>query len=95
MVFSVPEVKHLLGQAVLSGLLDDIGDAFDALRGCLGKLGENARQLIRLRYEEGQGIAEIRKSVGGKHSALTMKLHRLRDRLRSCIEDQMKEVPHG
>lgn len=67
----------------------------DALTHCLSKLGDEARNLIRLRYEEGHRIAEIRKMSGGKHSAITMKLHRLRDQLRVCIENQIKEASHG
>lgn len=68
----------------------------DALKICLTKLEETGRDLIRLRYEEGMGIAEIRRSFGGKHSTMTMKLHRLRDQLRGCIENRMKqEVAHG
>ncbi|MEM1294420.1 MAG: sigma-70 family RNA polymerase sigma factor [Verrucomicrobiota bacterium] len=67
-----------------------------ALKICLGKLEENARRLIQLRYEEGMGIAEIRRSLGGKHSAMTMKLHRLREQLRGCIENRMnQEMANG
>ncbi len=67
----------------------------EALKHCLAQLGDSARHLIRLRYEEGHGIAEIRQRAGGKHSTITMKLHRLRDQLRVCIENQLKEAPHG
>lgn len=66
-----------------------------ALETCLSKLGEASRNLIRQRYEEGLGIAEIRGMSGGKHSAITMKLHRIRERLRNCIEGRMKEADYG
>lgn len=72
------------------------GPVFDALEQCLAKLGEDARDLIRLRYEEGMDIVEIQSSLGGKHSTITMKLHRLREQLRDCIEGNMrKEAAHG
>ncbi len=68
----------------------------EALEQCLGKLSEAARELVRLRYEESMGIAEIGNTTGGKHSAITMKLHRIRDQLRVCIETQLKqEEAHG
>ena len=67
----------------------------DALKRCLERLGEEARRLIRLRYEDGLDIAEIRSSLGGKHSAITMKLHRLREQLRICIEGKLKGEAHG
>lgn len=68
---------------------------FEALDLCLAKLQAGSRDLVRLRYEEGLGIAEIRRSTGGKHSAITMKLHRLREQLRHCIENRLGEVSHG
>ena len=72
------------------------GPVFEALDLCLTKLGEDARDLIRLRYEEGMDIGEIQSSLGGKHSAITMRLHRLREQLRDCIEGNMgKEAAHG
>ncbi len=67
----------------------------EALEHCLNKVEEAPRQLLRLRYEEGLAISEIRQSVGGNHSAVTMKLHRLREQLRNCIERQIGEVAHG
>lgn len=71
------------------------GPVFDALEHCQEKLEEKARDLLRLRYEEGMEISEIRSSVGGKHSTITMKLHRLREKLRDCIENRMgKTVAH-
>jgi RNA polymerase sigma-70 factor, ECF subfamily len=64
----------------------------DALEGCLAKMGESARSLLQLRYEEGLSIGEIREQVGGNHSAMTMKLHRLRSALQICIEGRLKEA---
>lgn len=72
------------------------GPVFEALEHCEAKLGESARQLLRLRYEEGLEISEIVSSAGAKHSAITMKLHRLREKLRDCIENRLgKAVAYG
>ncbi|TWU42384.1 RNA polymerase sigma factor [Novipirellula artificiosorum] len=74
----------------------DDGAVFEALDRCLTRLGDRARELLRLRYEEGMDLVEIRSVLGGKHSAITMKLHRLREQLRTCIESQLgKEASHG
>ena len=67
------------------------GPAFAALEHCLNQLAEGGRRLIRWRYEEGLEIAEICQRDGAKHSAVTMKLHRLRTRLLECMAAEMKE----
>ena len=68
------------------------GPVFAAMEHCLAKLGADARQLIEWRYAEGLDIGEIRARIGGKHSAMTMKLHRLRALLLECIRAEMKEA---
>ena len=68
---------------------------FEALEKCLARLESDARRLLRLRYEDGLEIAEIRAAVGGRHSTITMRLHRLRERLRECIELRLGEASHG
>ncbi len=67
------------------------GNIFIALEECLQKLGEGPRRLIEWRYAEGMGIREIGLRTTGKHSAVTMKLHRLRALLMECIGTRMKE----
>lgn len=68
------------------------GPVFLALERCLGKLDEAARQLIRWRYEDGLMIREICQRVGSGHSAVTMKLHRLRSLLLDCIQADTQEA---
>jgi RNA polymerase sigma-70 factor (ECF subfamily) len=68
------------------------GPVFAALEHCLGKLDESARQLIGWRYLDGLDIREIGGRVGSGHSAVTMKLHRLRALLSDCIRGQLEEV---
>lgn len=60
-----------------------------ALRLCLGELEEGPRDLVRARYEEDIGVAEICRRSGKKHSAVTMQLHRIRLQLRACIERRL------
>ncbi|TWU56446.1 ECF RNA polymerase sigma factor SigW [Rubripirellula tenax] len=96
-VGSHAEIAQLLEAEIESGNADwDDGAVFEALDRCLTRLGDRARELLRLRYEEGMDLVEIRSALGGKHSTITMKLHRLREQLRACIERQLeKEASHG
>lgn len=81
------EIGDLL-QAKLDTRPKQDGEVFDALEICMSKLDDDRRDLLKLRYEEGRDIAEIRESIGGRHSTVTMKLHRIREQLRLCIENQ-------
>lgn len=60
-----------------------------ALATCIDKLDASQRNLIEGRYFSRKSISEIRKALGVAHSTLTMRLHRLRENLRSCIENQL------
>jgi RNA polymerase sigma-70 factor (ECF subfamily) len=64
-------------------------DRLKALSTCLNKLDTDQRFLIEGRYFQKKAIADIRKVLGVAHSTLTMRLHRLREGLRSCIEQQL------
>ena len=89
------------GAAELSTLIDeDVGlryskaresDTLGALRTCMEKLDEPMRQLMKLRYHEELSVSELTERLGVRHSTLTMRLHRLRDQLRQCIEAQAHE----
>lgn len=68
------------------------GPVFAALENCLNKLDEVARQLIQWRYVEGIAIREICRRAGSGHSAVTMKLYRLRSLLLDCIKANMQEA---
>lgn len=68
------------------------GPAFSALEHCLQTLEEGPRRLVQWRYLDGLDIREIRERSGGKHSAITMKLHRLRSLLLDCIQRRLREV---
>ena len=58
------------------------------LRACVKLLAAGERALLERRYLDGTGIAELCADGATQHSAMTMSLHRLRQRLRACIERQ-------
>lgn len=60
-----------------------------ALGACLGQLDSASRDLVRLRYEEAVSIEDLSARLRAQPSTLTMRLHRLRALLRSCIERKL------
>ena len=57
-----------------------------ALRQCLGKLRPDDRQLISMHYEEGVQVTGIARQAGKNLSALYVRLHRIRQTLKRCVE---------
>ncbi len=57
-----------------------------ALQHCLEQLDSSQRTFIERRYLLKQSIDEIKTAAGLAHSTVTMRLHRLREELRTCIE---------
>ena len=66
----------------------DESEKLSALRYCMSKLSDELKTLLQKHYVQGMSVAELTKEAGGKHSAMTMRLHRMRDQLRRCISDQ-------
>ena len=68
-------------------------EALDArvavLRGCLRKLSDKDRDLIRRRYEFGGSLDGISKAVGRTRSAIKQALYRIRGSLMQCIEQTL------
>ncbi len=66
-----------------------------ALAGCLGTLGEPARELLRDRYELGRRVMDMARAAGADASAISKRLERVRAALRRCIEKRLKELSRG
>ena len=90
------------GNKVLQRLLDSHADSqqssendsdlADAMRECVAQVDGEARDLLMSRYGEGRSMAEICARTGKKHSAVTMKLHRLRLALAACVEGKLAQT---
>ena len=63
-------------------------DVLQRLRSCLGKLQQNARSLITLRYQEILKVEEIARRLGQSASWVASSLFRVRDSLRKSIGGQ-------
>lgn len=64
----------------------DDQDLIDLMKDCVASLKDDAAKLIQLRYIDEKSIAEICEQVSKKHSAITMKLTRLRQQIKDCIK---------
>ncbi len=75
--------------ALVEKVAPDPGRAVEALRRCVEGLDARSRELVERRYAREEPLAEIGRALELQHSALTMSLHRLRARLRDCMERRL------
>ena len=61
-----------------------------ALEGCLRKLPERDRDLIRRRYELGEKVRQMAERLGVEPNTLSKRLERVRTRLRQCIDEALR-----
>jgi RNA polymerase sigma-70 factor (ECF subfamily) len=64
-------------------------DEGEALHGCLGRLGEDARELLRMRYADGMTAATIAGKLSRTAAAVYQSLSRLHRALRRCVEREL------
>ncbi|MCH7227096.1 sigma-70 family RNA polymerase sigma factor [Haloferula sp. A504] len=88
-----------LSDEVLELMAEEVPDDVDheaylrALEGCKAKLSDTQRELIDLRYRPGFTLEAHARETGRKPSTLRVALMRIRDSLRECVENKMKEHP--
>jgi len=62
------------------------------LRDCLDELPEKSRELLKLRYFDGQQCAEVASLLGAKLDAIYKRLSRLHNALKDCIERKLNQA---
>ncbi len=83
---------HYLERAAQSALDHaHLEAASNALKNCLGELDSEQKQLIERRYRQKTSSEEIALALGKTAGAVRMALQRIRERLRSCVEQRMTE----
>ena len=82
-------------EALATADVDAIDDRRQALAACVSALGESAKALLKIRYEEHTPLAEAAQQLGRSHGAIRTALARLRDSLRRCIQDRINGVHRG
>lgn len=86
-------LQMLLDREVESrGPGEDESDLAAALGECIERIDGPSRELLVSRYAEGNSMAEICARSGSKHSAITMRLHRLRIALAACVEAKLNGI---
>lgn len=70
-------------------------DDADTLRDCVERLTPAAKQAIRMKYTDGQSIAQIAAVQGREIGAVEMALVRARRALRQCIETKWQASGDG
>jgi RNA polymerase sigma-70 factor (ECF subfamily) len=69
----------------------DVERRIEALQGCLGKLAPAASALVVRHYFERRTLASLAAEENRRESALRMRLLRIREVLRACIERTLTE----
>ena len=64
----------------------------EALRRCIERLNKRGRELLCLRYTDGLKSGEIAKIKGCRVESIYMGLMRLHERLRDCIQNQLRQI---
>lgn len=84
--------EELLGRvaaAVAEGNAD-LEERLLALDGCINKLSDRNRELVRRRYCDGVSVQEIAAEVRKTPTAMAVLLHRIRVALARCVERAME-----
>ena len=68
-------------------------DSLAALKVCTKKLDDELQNIVKLHYHDGLSVGDLTEKLGVKHSAMTMRLHRMRDQLRRCINETRGACP--
>jgi RNA polymerase sigma-70 factor (ECF subfamily) len=63
-----------------------------ALRACVTRLSEEARALLRMRYDERIPLKKASETIGNSVSALKFQLFAIRKSLRDCVQKQVSTV---
>jgi RNA polymerase sigma-70 factor (ECF subfamily) len=64
----------------------------ETLRECLKRLAKSQQQLVRDRYHHGVAVKDIASSLGASAASISMRLRRIRDRLKICMNERMRRT---
>lgn len=73
----------------------DLQDEMEALRGCMRKLPERGRLLLRLRFVKDQAYDQIAQTLGGHEDAARRSVARARLALLDCVERALRRQAVG
>jgi RNA polymerase sigma-70 factor (ECF subfamily) len=73
-------------------VFDTYSDQMEALSTCLKKLPENSRQILRLRYQQGNTIKEIADQIGKPIHSMYKLVAKIHSILQQCIERNLSAL---
>lgn len=73
----------------LQNASDDLNDRQEALRQCLDGIPSEQRELLFGRYSEEESLGDFAKRIGRSVGGLKVTLHRIRNRLATCVESRL------
>ena len=86
-------ILELLEAEWASESLGQAGGRSQALRDCLSELPAKSRELLKMRYFDGQRCEEVAASLNTKLDAIYKRLSRLHQALKFCIETKLPQAP--
>ena len=87
---SSSELEGLINSKIDSNNQDN-SQVLEFMNHCISEADEESSKLILMRYKEDKPLKEITSLLSINHSTLTMRLHRIREALRKCINKKMAE----
>lgn len=69
-----------------------VAEKIRALEGCIAKLPDDARSLLKRRYGNKESVRTIASEASVSESSLQNHFYKLRDLLRICVEKTMREA---
>lgn len=84
------ELELLINQQIEQDFSDE-GESIQLthLKLCLSKLDEKMRTLLTEHYTLGYSLAELCHKYRDKHSTMTMRMYRIKQKLKICIENKV------
>lgn len=84
-------VSDLIDSELETRDIAELDQQADALRACLERLTENARNIIQLRFHDGLSGKEVASRLGRKPDAIYKNLQRIYSTLGECIRRELSE----
>ncbi|MDT8390132.1 MAG: sigma-70 family RNA polymerase sigma factor [Lentisphaeria bacterium] len=64
----------------------------ETLRACIQRLAKSQQQLVKDRYHHRVAVKEIAASQGASAASISMRLRRIRDRLKTCMTERLRRT---
>ena len=79
----------MLVNARIDSRTTDEEHMLELMNSCIEEADEESARLIQMRYRQEKSLKEIISEMNINHSTLTMRLHRIREGLKKCINRKM------